>query len=65
MGVWQTIWVVLMLFWAFFGCWWGYSGVGPDRMGRVGGTFIPFFCVLILGLLYFGAIGGGVVQVIR
>ncbi len=56
MDVWMVIWVVLMMFWAFFGVWWGYSSAPPDRPGRLGGTFIPFLCVLILGLKMFHAI---------
>ncbi len=60
MTIWCVIWVVLMILWAVFGTWWGYSSPTPaDRMGRMGGTWIPFICVLILGLIIFGAIGGG------
>jgi hypothetical protein len=60
MSIWMVIWVVLMMFWFFFGAWYGYDAPdGPARMGRLGGTFIPFLCVLLLGLMYFGALSGG------
>ncbi len=65
MSIWMVIWVVLMMFWFFFGCWWGYSGPEPDRMGRIGSALIPFLCVLILGLLMFGAVSAGSPQTIR
>ena len=51
-----VIWVVLMMFWFFFGLWYGYNGPEPERMGRVGGSFIPWLCVLILGMFLFGAL---------
>ncbi len=53
MGVWVTIWVVLMIFWLFGGCYWSWN---PQQPAILGNTIIPWACVLILGLLYFGAI---------
>lgn len=51
-----VIWTVLMMFWLF--------GVGgyvaykhpEDRSLMVGSVLIPWVCVLILGLVVFGAI---------
>lgn len=54
MSVWVVIWVVLMMFWLFGGCYWGYDPGKP--LGLVGATLIPWLCVLILGLILFGAI---------
>ena len=49
----MVIWTVLMLFWLFFGCWWGWNPAQPQAIGT---TVIPWFCVLILGLIIFGAV---------
>ncbi len=53
MGIWVTIWVVLMIFWLFFGCWSTWDAARPVGVGT---TIIPWLCVLILGLILFGAI---------
>lgn len=58
MGVWVTIWVVLMMFWLFFGT---YIAWEPARPHIVGNTIIPWLCVLILGLVLFGAIPGATI----
>lgn len=54
--VFLVIWVVLMMFWLFFGSYWNYNREAPAGIGN---TLIPWLCVLILGLVIFGAIGGG------
>lgn len=54
--IWLVIWVVLMMFWLFFGAWYTYD---PARPYGVGTTLIPWLCVLILGLAEFGAFGTG------
>lgn len=59
MDIYVVIWTVLMIFWLFLGSWRGYIADANGRIEVVGGTLIPFLCVLILGLLYFGAIGTG------
>ncbi len=56
MTVWVVIWVVLMMFWLFYG---GYIAYDPARPLHLGGTLIPWLCVLILGLIIFGAISPG------
>ena len=56
MGAWMVIWIVLMMFWLFGGSYWSWE---PARPYMIGTTIIPWLCVLILGLLYFGAIAGG------
>ncbi len=54
--IWLVIWVVLMMFWLFFGCW---SGWDPAKPYGLGTTIIPWLCVLILGLVVFGAVSSG------
>ncbi len=54
--IWLVIWVVLMLFWLFFGSWIGWD---PAKPYGIGNTLIPWICVLILGLVVFGAISSG------
>lgn len=54
--IWIVIWTVLMIFWLFFGC---YSMWNPARPHVLGGTIIPWLCVLILGLVIFGGITVG------
>lgn len=58
--IWLVIWVVLMMFWLFFGCWWGYDAGRPIALGN---TIIPWLCVLILGLVVFGALSVGTVVI--
>lgn len=54
--IWLVIWVVCMILWLAFGC---YSGWDPARPHGLGNTVIPWVCVLVLGLVIFGAVGGG------
>lgn len=61
MTVWVVVWVVLMMFWFFGGAYWAYNGPNPSPITFGANTLIPFLCVLLLGLLYFGAISGGTV----
>ncbi len=58
MNLWTTVWVVLMLFWLFFGCWWGYTGAPADRPGRFGSALIPWLCVALLGAMLLGGLSG-------
>jgi len=58
MIIWTVIWVVLMILWLFGG---SYAYWPADRAAApmyIGGTIIPWACVLILGLVLFGAVGG-------
>ncbi len=57
MTVWVVVWVVLMMFWLFFGCYVCWEPSKPHVC--LGGTIIPWLCVLILGLVLFGAISPG------
>jgi hypothetical protein len=52
-----VIFVVLMMFWLFYGGWSVYSGPSPNPI-LFGGTIIPWLCVAILGWVVFG---GGVI----
>lgn len=56
MTVWVVVWVVLMMFWLFGGCYWMWE---PAKPYMIGTTIIPWLCVLILGLVLFGAISPG------
>lgn len=51
--IWIIVWVVLMIFWLFGGC---YLSWEPNRPAILGTTIIPWLCVFILGLVVFGAI---------
>jgi hypothetical protein len=53
MGLWATVWIVLMLFWLFFGC---YTGWDPARPAGLGNTLIPWCCVAILGAIVLGGL---------
>lgn len=57
-----VIWVVLMILWLFFGC---YTSWDPARPQGVGTTIIPWVCVLILGLVVFGAFPAQPAVVVR
>jgi hypothetical protein len=54
------VFIVLMMFWLFFGCWWYYE---PGRPYAVGHTIIPWLCVAILGYVVFS--GGVAVVAVR
>lgn len=54
--IWVVIWVVLMMFWLFGGCYWTWNPAQPAVLGN---TIIPWLCVLILGLAIFGGIETG------
>ncbi len=58
--IWLVIWVVLMVLWIALGCYWMYEPGKPVNMGN---TIIPWACVLILGLIVFGAVSAGTVVV--
>jgi hypothetical protein len=68
MGIWMVIWVVLMILWLFGGLWAGWpaggSASGPPY-AILSGTLIPWACVLILGLVVFGAVSGGAGAAVR
>ena len=51
-----VIWTVLMMFWLFYG---GYTTWNPAAPQALAGTIIPWCCVLILGLIIFGAFSVG------
>jgi hypothetical protein len=59
MTVWVVIWVCLMMFWLFGGCYWTWD---PARPHVLGNTLIPWLCVLIIGLVVFGAVSPGVIR---
>lgn len=54
--IWVVIWVVLMMFWLFGGAYVGWWGPNPNPPHFFGYTLIPWLCVLILGLVMFGAV---------
>ena len=59
--IWLVIWVVLMILWIAFGAY-----HMPDRSPpSLGGLLVPWFCVLILGLVVFGAVGPVVIHEMR
>ncbi len=56
MSIWLVVWVFLMLFWLFGGGYYIYSRPDPSPIAFGSNTLIPWFCVLILGLVVFGAV---------
>lgn len=59
MTIWVVIWVVLMILWLFGGGFVAYDGPAFNARHFGGYTLIPWLCVLILGLLMFGAVSSG------
>lgn len=59
MTVWVVVWVVLMMFWLFGGGYTTYNSPNANPMYFGAYCLVPWLCVLLLGLLYFGAISGG------
>lgn len=60
--IWCVIWTILMMFWLFGG---SYATWPNDKTGAPAfacGMIIPWACVLILGLAYFGAITVGPIR---
>jgi hypothetical protein len=57
--IWCVIWVVLMILWLFGGAYWNWDAARPVALGN---TLIPWACVLILGLIVFGAFSPGPVR---
>ncbi len=51
-----TVFVVLMMFWLFFGCYTTWDAARPQGIGT---TIIPWLCVALLGWIVLG--GGAVV----
>lgn len=54
MTIWVVIWVVLMILWLFGGV---YTSRDPASPRLLGGTLLPWACVLILGLVLLGVVG--------
>ncbi len=52
MSIWLVVWVVLMILWIAGGV---YTR-DPARPYAIGNTVIAWVCVLILGLIVFGAL---------
>jgi len=59
MTIWVVIWVVLMRMWLFGGGFIAYEGAAFNGRHFISYSFIPWCCVLILGLILFGAISPG------
>lgn len=52
----MVVWIVLMMFWLFFG---SYTTWDPVKPYVVGNTLVPWFCVLIVGVLLFYSLSAG------
>lgn len=59
MGLWATVWVVLMVLWLFFGAYWTWD---PAKPAGLGNTLIPWICVAILGAILFGGLTVGPIR---
>ena len=53
---WLTIWICLMMAWILGGCYLTYRAE-PSKPYALAGVVLPWLCVLIIGLVVFGAIG--------
>jgi hypothetical protein len=65
--MWFILWTILMIFWLLYGGYVVYqTPADPARPGPVayGGIMFPWLCVLILGLVVFGVVGGGGVGIV-
>lgn len=60
--IWVVIWVVLMMFWLFGGGYFVYNGPNPSPVAFGTAYLIPWLCVLILGLVLFGAVTPGPIR---
>ena len=65
MTIWVVIWVVLMMFWLFFGGYVGWYGPGGNPQHFIAYGLLPWLCVLILGLVLFGAVSSGPAVIVR
>lgn len=61
MSIWLVVWVVLMILWLFGGSYLTWDANNPRALG---GTLLPWVCVLILGLVVFGAVGAPAAPVV-
>ena len=52
----MVVWIVLMMFWLFFG---SYIGWDASKPYMIGNTLVPWFCVLIVGVLLFYSLSTG------
>ena len=59
MTIWVVIWVVFMILWLVGGGFVCYEGPAFNGRHFIGYSLIPWVCVLILGLIMFGAVSGG------
>lgn len=57
-----VIFVVLMMFWLFFGGYVSYGGLTPNHQLFVGSTIIPWLCIAILGWIIFNGVDAVVVH---
>jgi uncharacterized membrane protein YozB (DUF420 family) len=54
----MVLFMILMVVWLVFAFYTPpTASPAPDNRSRVAGVMIPWFCVLILGLVVFGAFG--------
>ncbi len=65
MGIWMVIWVVLMIIWLVGGGYVGWSGPNPNPAYFGTYCLIPWACVLILGLILFGAVSAAPQPIVR
>lgn len=60
--IWLVIWVVFVIFWLFGGGHYIYNSPNPNLMWFGTGTFIPWLCVLVVGLVAFGVLDASAVR---
>lgn len=57
------VWIILMIIWLFGGSYSVLNAPTPDHRIWITNSIIPWVCVLILGLFFFGAFGVPVLMV--
>lgn len=62
MTIWTVVWVVLMILWLFGYGMWHYSVNNKSMAEFTMSCLLPWLCVLILGLVVFGALSGGAIR---
>ncbi len=63
--IWLVIWVVLMILWLCGGGVYAYKQPADAPIVFGASTLLPWVCVLILGLVLFGAVSVGAPMTLR
>lgn len=62
MGLWATVFVVLMILWLIGGGYYNSTQASPNWGGWAFAGFLPWACVAILGAIVLGGLNAGVIR---